>query len=488
MKLHLFNKYLILILVFTTFYNCSKSESEPEELEVYDFIWKGLNAYYLWQSDIPDLQDDRFSNQSQLNSYLTGFSSPEQLFESLLNRPTDRFSVIVDDYIALENSFQGITLNSGMEFGLVQYRNGSENVFGYVRYVIPTSDAESKGVARGMIFNSVDNTQLTTTNFRGLLFGSNANFTIGLGDYNDGNPTSNGNTIALSKTQLQENPIAIQKVLTEGSKKIGYLMYNQFSSSFDGQLNTAFSDFKAQGITELVIDLRYNGGGSVRTATYLGSMITGQFTGQLYAKESWNEKVQKAISAEQFVNNFTDQIRNSDREGNVILEQTINSLNLTKVYIIVTNSSASASELVINSLRSYIDVVLIGSTTRGKQEGSITLYDSDNLTRTGDNLNPNHTYAMQPLVLEIVNSDGKSERDGFTPGITLPGVQLLEDYGNLGELGEKSDPLLDRMISYIINGSKGTFKQQSFYNFQKEIFNSKLGTPTRDNMYVDLKR
>lgn len=485
-----FSQLFIPFFIVFLFFGCSKSESEsiPTDIEVHDFVWKGLNAYYLWQSDIPDLQDNRFSSQTQLNNYLYGFSSPEQLFENLLNRPTDRFSVIVDDYIALENSFQGITLNSGMEFGLVQYRNGSDNVFGYVRYVIPSSDAETKGVTRGMIFNTVDGTQITVNNFRSLLFGANNGFTIGLSDYNNGNPTSNSNSISLVKTQLQENPVAIQKVFDEGTKKIGYLMYNQFSSSFDGELNAVFANFKTQGITDLIVDLRYNGGGSVKTATYLGSMITGQFQGQLYARESWNEKVQKVISADQFINNFTNEIRNTDRNGNVILNENINSLNLSKVHFIVTNSSASASELVINSLRSYIDVVLIGDTTTGKQEGSITLYDSDNLTRTGPNLNPNHTYAMQPIVLEIVNKDSQNERNGFTPGITLPGVQLKEDFGDLGVLGEKSDPLLDRMIAYIVTGSRSTNKKKSFYFTNREIFNSKLATPTKDNMYLDLKR
>ena len=133
-------------------------------------------------------------------------------------------------------------------------------------------------------------------------------------------------------------------------------------------------------------------------------------------------------------------------------------------------------------------MVLIGDTTTGKQEGSITLYDSDNLTRTGPNLNPNHTYAMQPIVLEIVNKDNQNERNGFTPGITLPGVQLNEDFGDLGVLGEKSDPLLDRMITYIVTGSKSSNLEKSFYFTNREIFNSKLATPTRDNMYVDLKR
>lgn len=487
MKFTFVKKSLLLFVFISLLIGCSKSDEIPEDLKLNSFVWKGLNAYYLWQSDIPDLQDTRFNNQSQLNNYLAGFSSPKQLFTVLLNKPTDRFSVIVDDYIALENSFQGITLSSGMEFGLVGYRDNSNNVFGYVRYVVSGSDADTKGVKRGMIFNSVDGTRLTNNNFRGLLFGDNTEFTIGFAQYNNGNPITNGTAIALSKTQLQENPVAVTKVFTEGSKKIGYLMYNQFARNFDGQLNAAFGTFKAEAVNELIIDLRYNGGGSVSTATYLGAMVTGQFNNEIYSKESWNEKVHEAVSNEErFINRFTNQIRNVDANGNVVLDEAIHNLNLTSVHFIVSGSTASASELVINSLRSYINVALVGTETVGKQVGSITLYDSDDLRRTGSNLNTTHTYAMQPLVLEIVNKDDENEIGGFLPGTTLPGVLLAEDFGNLGELGKKSDPLLNRTIDFIINGSRGVTKQFTYEN--KEIYNSKLATPTSNNMYVDLKQ
>ena len=371
-----------------------------------------------------------------------------------------------------------------MEFGLVRYANSTTQIFGYVRYIIPNSDAEIKGISRGMIFNTVNGTQLTDTNFGNLLFGNNSVYTIGFANYNSGNPTSNSTSISLTKTELQENPIPISKVFDEGTKKIGYLLYNQFSSSFDGELNTAFADFKAKNINELIVDLRYNGGGSVQTATYLGSMITGQFNGQLYSKEVWNQKVLDAIPADRFINNFTSQIRNLDRNGNVILNQNINSLGLTKVYFIVSSSTASASELVINSLSAYIDVQLVGVKTVGKQVGSITLYDSDNLQRNGPNLNTNHTYAMQPIVLEISNKNNENHPEGFTPEISLPGIFIQENFGNLGVLGERSDPLLDRTLTLITTGAKGILhtKNQIVY---EEIFNSKLATPTRNNMYVD---
>jgi hypothetical protein len=482
---------LLLFLVFFVV-SCEKNDGIAIDATTADeinlFVWKGMNTYYLWQKDVPVLADNRFGNVGELYSYFRGFSSPETVFESLRFQPdlTDRFSVIVDDYVALENSFQGITLNSGMEFGLVRYLNSNTNIFCYVRYVLPNSDAASKQIERGMIFTTVNGTQLTDSNFGSLLFNDSPNYTIGFANYNNGNPTTNGVSITLNKSQLQENPVAISKVITEGTKKIGYLLYNQFSSSFDGQLNAAFANFKTQNIDELILDLRYNGGGSVQTATYLGSMITGQFNGQLYSKEVWNSKVTAALPASRFVNNFTNQIRNVDRNGTVILNESINSLGLTKVYFIVSSSTASASELVINSLSSYIDVYLVGRKTVGKQVGSITLYDSENLLRTGPKLNQNHTYAIQPIVLEISNKNNNNHPEGFTPGTSLPGVLLAENFGNLGVLGERSDPLLDRTITYILTGAKSTFDKKEVI-FHEEIFNSKLATPTKNNMYVDVK-
>ena len=459
---------------------CTKSEKIPVDIQIHDFVWKGLNAYYLWQSSIPDLQDNRFNNQTELNSFLYGFESPEILFETLLNRPTDRFSEIVDDYIALENSLQGINLSNGMEFGLVQYDDGSANVYGYVRYVVPGSDAEIQGIQRGMIFNSIDGQQITIVNFAGLLFGNNLTYSVGFADYNNGNPVGNGNSILLVKSELQENPIGNAKVIDYNGKKIGYLFYNQFVREYNSNLNATFANFKSQNIDELIIDLRYNPGGSVQTATYLGSMITGQFTGQLFSQERWNEKVMNSFDPAVFRNNFTDVIVSGTNS------EPINSLNLTRVYCIVSGATASASELLINSLRSYIDVRLVGTNTVGKQVGSITLYDSDNLLKNGPNFNTSHSYALQPIVLEISNKDNTNEPNGFLPGTTLPGIELAENYGNLGEIGETTDPLLLRTLVYIDTGAKsiGPVKERIPSN---PIYDSKLNQPMGNNMFVELK-
>mgnify|MGYP000500884427 FL=1 len=480
--------YVVLLLVSLTFFtSCEKSDNymASENDEIHLFIWRAMNNYYLWQQNVPDLSDTRFTNISQLYAEYSNFSSPRDLFESLRYQPgvIDRFSWIVDDYVALENSFQGINLSNGMEFGLVRYASDATKVFGYVRYVISGSDAAAQNIARGMLFTEVDGVQLTESNYRDLLFDDNTNYTISLAEFNDGNPVTISTSINLSKTQLQENPVAIVKTIDEGSNKIGYLLYNQFSSSFDGELNAAFANFQSENITDLIIDLRYNGGGSVTTASYLGAMVTGQFNGQLYSKEQWNSKVMNALDASVFENNFTNQIINKDQNQNIILQEPINSLNLNRVYFITSGSSASASELVMNSLSSYIDVSSVGKKTIGKVQGSVTLYDSDNYTRTGENLASNHTWALQPLVLEIKNKDNSNEPNGIEPTVVFP-----EDYNNLGVLGDRSEPLLDRTILLITSGGRsGINKTNSFLNLE-EISDSKAINPMKNNMFIELKK
>ncbi|MFY0630954.1 MAG: peptidase S41 [Flavobacteriaceae bacterium] len=477
MKYTFLKRILQILLISITIVSCQKSDdAAPVEIEVQDFVWKGMNAYYLWQDQISDLADTRFSSQRQLNAYLQGFPDPRDLFQNLLFQPGvgDRFSWIVDDYVALENSFQGINESNGMEIGLVRFVDTPTDVFAYVRYVVPGSDAETQGVMRGMLITEIDGTQLTDTNFNTLLVPTS--YTIGLADYNSGNPTTNGTTILLTKAQLQENPVAIVKTITDGSNKIGYLFYNQFSSSFDGELNAAFAQLQSENITDLIIDLRYNGGGSVRTATYMGGMVTGQFDGQLFSKQVWNTKVQANVNPSNFENNFTNQLNNG------VLNEMINNLNLTRVYFITTGSTASASELVMNSLDSYIDVFSVGTTTIGKVHGSVTIYDSDNYLKNGPNFNQNHFWAMQPLVLEIQNSDSRNQPQGIPPSINLP-----EDYENLGVLGERSDPLLDRTIVFIVTGNRTSISSSNNSIHMEEIGSSKTNKPALNSMYVDLK-
>lgn len=472
------------------FLSCSSDDNNPQpepnvELnnEVNDFIWKGLNDFYLWKDNVANLTDNQDDNQNDYYTFLNSSGEPEDLFESLLFQPEtiDKYSWIVDDYIELEQQFSGVSKSNGVDFQLVRL-SGSDDIFGYVKLILPNSDASNKDIRRGDLFLEVNGQQLTLNNYRQLLFGENDNYTLGLAKIENNIIDTTGETINLTKQVYTENPVYLTKTFERNGKKIGYLMYNRFTSNFDAELNAAFSQLKAEGVTDLILDLRYNGGGSVRTSTYLASMITGQFNDQLFARERWNTKWQQIFENEapQFlVNNFTNQIRNTDSQGNIILQETINSLNLNKLYIIATGDTASASELIINGLKPYIDVTLVGETTEGKAVGSITLYDSDNFFRTGENLNSNHFYAMQPITLEIVNKLGENDINGFPPDITLQ-----EDLTNMGEIGEESDPLLERTLNEAAGVATKSFRELSKFAYFEKISSSKKIVPSNNNMFV----
>ena len=481
MKLKL--KFIAVILTaFFTFQACQDMDdvAVANNLDINNFIWKGLNLYYLWQADVPNLADNRFANQEELNTFLSEYPVPEDLFESLLYKPVslfpesgqavDRFSWIVDDYLELEGALQGTTNNNGVEFGLSYKSSGSQELIGWVRYIIPNSDASTKNIKRGDVFYGVNGTQLTLSNYQALLFGSNNDYTLNLADINGGAFTPNGKSVALTKTVLDENPILLNKVIVSGSHKIGYLMYNGFYANYDIQLNDAFGTLKSQGITDLVLDLRYNSGGSVQTATRLASMITGNFTGQVFAKQQWNAKIESYFSAnnpESLKNFFTDKIGTT----------AINSVGMTKIYILTSKSSASASELVINGLKPYITVVQIGDVTTGKNVGSVTLYDSPTFGK--EKRNPSHRYAMQPIVLKIVNAAGFGDyQSGLVPTYTLK-----ETVGNLDVLGNTTEPLLGTAIAKITG--TGKMRQPIPGSEFEYLIDSKSANNLQNQMYLE---
>jgi C-terminal processing protease CtpA/Prc len=440
-KLNVLIAFMLLGLTYSCFDDGDDNTVSASGIN--DFVWKGMNAVYLYKDNIPNLSNDRFSSNSDYANYLNSFSTPEELFESLIyqRQTVDRFSWIVDDYIALEQLFSGVTTNNGMEFSLFFVPNSTTEVFGVVRLILPNSEADNNNLRRGDIFYAIDGTPLTESNFSNLL--NQDSYTINLGTFNDnGTPTdttddtidSGTENVMLNKVAYTENPVFKTNIFNVGGANVGYLMYNGFTSNFDSQLNAAFGDFATNNVQQLVLDLRYNPGGSVNTASLLGSMVTGQFNEQVFAKLQYNNDLQSNNS----IFNFTNSVNSSP----------LNSLNLSKIYVLTTGRSASASEMVINSLSAYITVVQIGANTTGKSQASITVYDSPNLQRDG--ANPNHTYAMQPLVAITVNKN-----DAIVPSSGLiPTIELAENPFNYGILGDANEPLLAAALADILGSGR----------------------------------
>src|SRR5690606_4788445 len=348
-------------------------------------------------------------------------------------------SWLIDDYIELENMLSGISTTPGMEYGWGAYPGDPNKIFGVVRYVLPNTSAETNGVKRGMIFTTVNGVQITRDNYSSIL--NPANITLGFGKVENGSIVNTNETISLTNSVYTENPVYLAKTLNIDGKKIGYLMYNAFTADFDSQLNAAFAEFKSQNLDEFILDLRYNGGGNIETSSDLASMITGQFTGKVYAKKRYNTDYQNFYEAnipEGLLSRFNTKVFSGE---------TINSLNLNKLYVIATGSSASASELIINGLRAYINVIHVGTQTVGKFQGSTPRYDSPNFERDHNRLNTTHTYAMLPLILTTVNANGEGEYiDGLTPDI-----EAIEYINEMLPLGDPDEPLLQAALDDIFN-------------------------------------
>jgi C-terminal processing protease CtpA/Prc len=213
----------------------------------------------------------------------------------------------------------------------------------------------------------------------------------------------------------------------------------------------------------LILDLRYNPGGNVNTATKLGSMITG-IDNEVFAILKYNSDLESNNSTYDFSNTLSES------------ETAINSLGLTTLYVLTSNRSASASEMIINSLRSYIEVIQIGTKTVGKSQASVTIYDSPTFQKK--DVNPSHFYAMQPLVAITVNKNNEA-----VPSAGLiPQIEIAEDISNYGVLGEVSEPLLAAALTEILGSGR---RSRNEPNLIKPISDSDSFIAHSEEMYID---
>lgn len=449
-------KIIVIFLISLTFGNCVNNDyTIPEDIEVQDFVWKGFNAYYLYQGEIPDLSDRRFNSNQQLESYLKGFETPVNLFNSML-LPTDVRSTLIEDHSILDLPIPKRSSNTnGMEFGIFKTPIFPNNLIGYVSHVLPSSYASNQDISRGEFFYAILNEDLdiilfTEDNYEELLINYQQDtLKLLMADFDGNSLIANNKRVDLVKKSYQYPPIFMEKTMDYNSQKIGYLMYNNdFSKNYIEDLNATMLEFKNELVEKLIIDLRYNIGQDsyAETISEIASMLTGQFAGETLIKENWNLKAQSWFEQNQpdsLITRFSSKLYNS---------QPINGLNLTDVYLILNGNNfegSSAIELLINSLQPYINVHVIGNKTKGDNLGSITLYDSPDYDFFGKK--STHSFALQPSVLTFTNLNDESYENGLSPVIELCSQ---EDPLNLGILGEITDPILNQVLNYI-SGNAG---------------------------------
>jgi C-terminal processing protease CtpA/Prc len=410
---------LIAILVFSIS-SCKlkdilprEQESETiKESEVNNWIYTKMKDHYLWESEM--------INISQSNLTL----KPDQYFESILVKPgeQDRFSWIEPNVEELLASLNGVSTTFGLKTKPFYMNSARDRVVFHVVHALKTSAAERAGIKRGDIITKVNGVNITADNYQTVF--SEETVTVTLGTYSNGEVIDSETAVEMTKEVTKNDALQFDTILEIGGKKIGYFVYTQFLRSNDNDLNTMFGGFKSAGITELVVDLRDNPGGYISSAELLSSLIVKNLDEKnLMARQVWNSK-QTALYTQKYGKDVFDTYFFKSKSGIGTIN---NTGTLDRVYFIVTPGSASASEQLINNLKPYMEVILVGGHTYGKNVGSITISDSEKRWDWG----------MQPIVLKSVNANGESDfgtKLGFLPDIEVNDNLLpYKSYGDPDE-------------------------------------------------------
>lgn len=426
----LFVSFLILFL----FQACDKNDPSPatgsdnKTEHVDNWIYENMKFWYYWTSDITSQPDST--------------QDPEAFFNSLKSSE-DRFSWIQDNFADLLNSLRGVNKEAGFEFALYRESTDNSNVIMQVLYVKPNSPASSAGLKRGDVINEINNTQITVDNYENLLDAMSANHSLTYRALDvEAQSLGDAQTINIVPVEYAEDPNFLNKVLTYDDRKIGYYVYNLFSEgpddnskTYTAEMDNIFASFKSEGITDLIIDLRFNSGGAETAAQNLASLIApGVSSSTVFVTHQYNETVTAEIKADPNLGEGFLQVPFLEKAQN------IGSLRDNRVYILTGSRTASASELIINGLKPFMDVFLIGDVTIGKNVGSISLYDEND---------PDNTWGMQPIVTKLLNSQGQSDyTNGFQPQVKDEDNSLY-----LYPLGDPKESLLNKALLQITGQS-----------------------------------
>lgn len=434
--------------------NFKLSSGEAQDNEVNYAVDQYLKEKYLWNDEYktlnPDftLAYDKFldntlmsmsTNTLDKKRYINGNGTPYySLFSFIQKLDPDLQSIrsTVEKKV-LEYSYGFINLTS------VRYSKDLDpKVFLAVQGVHPGSSADQAEIKRGVEITHINGQILTESNwynnYINLLMPSSPN-TLTVKDYNGKNYTINSGPISL-------NPVIRAQVNAIGTRTIGYLAYSAFQAGFDQELFDAFKDFHNKNATDLVLDFRYNGGGHVISANLIASCVAGQYCeGKTFASYRYNDERMKVLPDNDKIEKFS--YSGYKNLNNISLSA--GGLNLKHIYCLVSDNTASSSELVINSLRGIgIEVTLVGTTTRGKNVGMEGVVITTAAAK----------YELYPITFQSYNANGFGEYEkGFTPEFIIdensPNGLNFDGYG---EFGTTADPLYAKAVS-LITGTN-TFK------------------------------
>jgi C-terminal processing protease CtpA/Prc len=392
-------KYISILFILLIFISCNSGKKSlgdiPQPMECTsmtkkEFVYAVMHDSYLWADKTPVLTKEQISK----------VKSDEELLD-ILKQPKDRYSFILDKKEHDDYFESGV--NKGFGYFPSQIIDANNTVMINIDFVYPDSPASRLGLKRGdhivkfdgLSFEEIKKSDRLINKYFGA---SKEDLTVHI-------ELSDKREYNISKEEFDIKTILHRSIINKDDLKIGYLVYQSFIGTSKDELDRAFAYFKENSIDELILDLRYNGGGFVYLANYLGTLIGGdRVSGTVFNRYRYNEKYSKYNEKEDF--------QKSPKEA----------LGLSRVFIITTDSSCSASELVINSLKSStnsVEVIQIGKPTCGKPYAMTSMEYCDKY--------------LLPIQMESLNGDFEG---GFIDGIAptcLSADDISRDFGDLNE-------------------------------------------------------
>ncbi len=416
----------ILLLFISTaliFGSCKPKEDEKTlEESARDELYELMASWYLWNDKMPEINVGEYAN-------------PYELLEAVRYTQYDRWSFVAD-YDEFMAEMSGSFVGHGFRAAL----DPDNNV--RVITVYSGSDMYAKGVRRGWIIKQINGTDLAPIfiandyeAYSALLGDASAGVT---NTFLFGKPDGTEMTLTTAKASFTVNTVLDYDTLHLSTGITGYLAFDAFLSVSSSELESAFSFFETWNVNNIIVDLRYNGGGYLDVAQLLSSYIIGNaYTSQTWIKMCYNSTI---ATAENQTFGFTT---------------TSHPLYLTNAVFITTDNTASASEVVISSLKPYIDVKLVGSTTHGKPTGM-------------DLFQYQYKFVFAPVTFEYKNSQ---DYGAFYDGIPVD-VEAADDYTR--DFGDRKESSIAAAIALI----EGTASSKSAVDksFIPVMFDEKSGS------------
>jgi carboxyl-terminal processing protease len=379
-----------------------------------DWIYKQMKKYYKWNETMPDKGD------LSLNS--------KEYFSKLLQKD-DIYSYALHPELP-ETAPQSIRSKYGFDLSFIEFQG---KFYGVILYVLYDSPAKNNGLSRGQLITKINGSELNLANYNNLYKSiiASSNLDLEIISYSAQSGFSDSKEISLLQGYTFGQPINY-KVIQEKNTRVGYIEIAHFDVGQAQLFLQILQELKSKSITELILDLRYNGGGDISSATALSIIVAPNIeSNNLFIKFEANANGGNVDQS------FLQALQSNESKVSFDALRSAHPF-INRIYVLCGNRTASASELIINNLKPYMDVITIGEKTFGKDVAGFPIED--------DRISGKRGWVLYLSIYKLFNARHQGDYSkGINPVLAANELQEPEVF----PLGSTSEVLLSKALNAI---------------------------------------